>query len=226
MAQDFWWFAAAGFFLCCIGKALDTFFGIVLAIPFEHRWAIDVFYYAWPAALLIFLALTPGTKKGWLWERVLDFMQAGILLVLLYAYFADLPMHARGPGVWKLSFATDLYFVLGWPEITSSNWFDLIWTGQWLIPIALSAMWLSRTVESEQETLPDAQPLPSTCFLSLTFPILVVLLAGVVAKGQSALATIALPARRGFIPRKMMWNRKVFIGLELERHEQSLLRAD
>jgi two-component system cell cycle sensor histidine kinase/response regulator CckA len=231
MAQDFWWFAAAGFFLWCIGQALDTFFGIVLAIPFEHRWAIDVFYYAWPAALLICLALTPGTKKkGWLWERVLDFMQAGILLVLLYAYFADLPMHARGLGVWKLSFATDglmamaffarsavsrgdparplfrgmgyfrlaafatdLYFVLGWPEITSSNWFDLIWTGQWLIPIAMSAMWLSRTVESEQEeTLPDAQPLPSTYFLSLTFPILVVLLAGVVAKGQSALATIAI----------------------------------
>src|SRR5262249_29723375 len=57
VARDFWRFASVGFFVWCLGQGLDTYFGLVLNIPFEKRWQLDVFYYAWPAALVICLSL-------------------------------------------------------------------------------------------------------------------------------------------------------------------------
>ncbi|HWZ96800.1 MAG TPA: ATP-binding protein [Candidatus Dormibacteraeota bacterium] len=229
LARDFWRFASVGFLLWCLGQALDTYFGLVLNIPFEKRWQFDVFYYAWPAALVICLSLSPTPKpKGWMWERALDFVQAGVLLVMLYSYFADVPLHARGPGVWKLSlvtdgliaagffaraywadrdptrflfqgigyfrlaaFLTDLYFVLGFRDSTRTNWFDLVWSAQWLIPLLTAAAWKGGDGEARQETTPDYHS-PHAQFLPLTFPFLVLLLAAEVAKGQLVMAGAAV----------------------------------
>jgi len=230
LARDFWWFAAIGFAIWCLGQALDTFFGLILNIPFERRWGLDVLYYAWPAALVICLSITPKRKKdAWALERTLDLAQAGILLVLLYMYFSGAPLHARGPGVWRLSlatdgliaagffgrafwarsdptrvlfrrigyfrlfaFLTDLYFVLGFPASTRTNWGEIVWSAQWLVPVYAAADW--DPASTKQAEFSSADPFQSSRsrFLPLTFPFLVLLVAAEMTKGQFVIALFAV----------------------------------
>jgi len=231
LARDFWWFASAGYMLWCVGMALDTWYALILKLPFEQRWAIDVLYYAWPASLVIGLSLSSeGEEKSWLWERTLDFLQAGILLALMYAYFSDTPLHARGPGIWKLSLATDgliasaffaraalsgkdptralfrrigyfrlaaaltdFYFVLGLSDSVRTNWFDPVWSGQWLLAIYAATAWQwTGAAQKQRLALPTVKQSPAGQFLLLTFPLLMVILAAEVAKGQYVLAAIAV----------------------------------
>jgi PAS domain S-box-containing protein len=231
LPREFWWFASAGYALWCLAQAFDSYLGLILKIPFEQRWALDILYYAWPASLVIGLSLrAEGNEKNWVWERILDFLQAGILLVMLYVYFSGTPLRPRGAGVWNLSLATDgliavaffaraalsgrdptrklfqriayfrlaaaltdLYFVVGLSDGVRSNWFDPVWSAQWLFAIYAATPWEGNAkAKVERKRLPKVQQTPAGQFLLPTFPLLVVALAAGVAKGQFALAAIAV----------------------------------
>ncbi|HEY1471934.1 MAG TPA: PAS domain S-box protein [Candidatus Acidoferrum sp.] len=214
-----------------MAQALDSYFGLILKTPFEQRWALDVLYYAWPASLVIGLSLrSQGDEKNWIWERILDFLQAGILLAMLYLYFSGTPLRPRGPGVWTLSLATDgliaiaffaraalsgrdpsrklfqrigyfrlaaaftdLYFVIGFSDSIRNNWFDPVWSAQWLFAIYAATAWEGNAEPKvEKGRLLRVQQTPAGQFLLPTFPLLVVVLAAGVAKGLFALAAIAV----------------------------------
>jgi PAS domain S-box-containing protein len=88
---------------------------------------------------------------------------------------------------------TDAYFVLGFPEPLDGAWFDLIWSAPWLIPLYTAVTW----TEDKDATPAPARPranrrLVLTQILPLVFPILVLVMAAEVARGQLIAAGIAV----------------------------------
>ena len=88
---------------------------------------------------------------------------------------------------------TDSYFVLGFPEPADGAWFDLVWSVPWLIPLYTVVSW--KDWEPSSSVSPQVwsrRRLLITQILPLIFPLLVLLTAAEVARGQLIAAGIAI----------------------------------
>ncbi len=104
----FWRLVTAAFLLWCIGQALGSYFGSILNLPTQSMWAIDVFYNTWVAPLVMCLFLDPESEpEGMDWQRILDFAQVAIVVVLVYVYFSKLSVDGGTLGPWRLSLTMD-----------------------------------------------------------------------------------------------------------------------
>jgi len=227
----FWKLAASAFMVWCFGQILGGYYGSILNKDTQLVWYVQLFYSAWPAPLAMCILLdVREEKEGLDWERILDFGQVGIVFVLVYFYFSNLPTHGTQLGAWRLSITTDsllsagfllrsiverknptsrlfwsfacyrfvalitdLYFVAGFPEPINGAWFDLIWSAPWLIPIVTATQWSDeRTTELGAAASMLRRRLQITQFLPLIFPLLILLMAAEVARGQVVVAGIAV----------------------------------
>jgi len=256
----FWRLAASAFVVWCVGQVLGGYYGSIQNKDTQLLWHVQLFYSAWPAplAMCIFLDVK-DEKEGIDWERILDFGQVGIVFVLLYFYFSNLPTHGSQLGAWRLSITTDgllttgfflrsiverknptrrlfwsfgcyrlvalmtdLYFVAGLPEPINGAWFDLIWSTPWLIPIVTATQWGE---ENRAETRPTGgvlrRRLQITQFLPLIFPVLVILMAAEIARGQLVVAGIAVLLSLG-----TSYGRLILTSREQQRSAEALAESE
>jgi two-component system, cell cycle sensor histidine kinase and response regulator CckA len=100
----------------------------------------------------------------------------------------------RNLGYFRLAaLVTDLYFVAGLPEPSNGTWFDLVWSTVLAIPILTAVSW--KEEERTEPATPTAihrKRLLITQLLPLIFPLLVLLMAAEVAKGQLVVAAGAV----------------------------------
>ena len=110
----FWKLAGAAFSMWCIGQVAGTYYASILNLSTQNFWAIDMFFTAWLAPLVMCLFLDQEEESaGFDWQRVLDFSQVGIVFLLLYFFFSDISRHGTELGTWRLSAVTDGILTIG-----------------------------------------------------------------------------------------------------------------
>jgi two-component system cell cycle sensor histidine kinase/response regulator CckA len=110
----FWKLAGAAFSMWCIGQTAGTYYASILNLSTQNFWAIDMFFTAWLAPLVMCLFLDQEEESlGFDWQRVLDFSQVGIVFLLLYFFFSDISRHGTELGTWRLSAVTDGILTIG-----------------------------------------------------------------------------------------------------------------
>src|SRR5579863_386264 len=125
------------------------------------------------------------------------------------------------------AFFTDAYFVLGFPEQVNGAWFDLVWSVPWLLPLFTAVTW------TEEKSVPGAallvrpeRRLVITQMLPLIFPLLVLVMAAEVARGQLIAAGVAVLLSLGIsYGRLILTYRQQEQAAAALRQQHSLLEA-
>ena len=133
-----------------------------------------------------------------------------------------------GMGCFRLTAVlTDLYFVLGLPEQVTGAWFDLAWSLPWLIPLYSAATWQKEKALTTVGTIQlRERRLQVTHFLPLIFPLLVIVMAAEVARGQLLVAGIAVLLSLGISYARLIFtHREQQRSSEALRQQHSLLEA-
>ena len=88
---------------------------------------------------------------------------------------------------------TDVYFVLGFPQPVDGAWFDLVWGVPWLIPLYTAVTWQDQKASAGgAPQVRRHRRMLVTQILPLIFPLLVLVMAAEVARGQLIAAGIAI----------------------------------
>ena len=102
-------------------------------------------------------------------------------LFLRFGYFRAVPV------------LTDAFFVLGMPEPPAGDSFDLIWSATLLIPIAIATSWNhSGEIGTTKPATSSYLRLLTTQLMPLIFPVLVILMASRIVRGQLVVAAAAV----------------------------------
>jgi PAS domain S-box-containing protein len=109
----FWKLAAAAFSVWCIGQTFGTYYADILNLTARNFWAIDMFFTAWTAPLVMCLFIEQEEPEEFDWLRILDFSQVGIVFLLLYFFFSNISRHGSPVGVWRLDLVTDGLLTIG-----------------------------------------------------------------------------------------------------------------
>ena len=100
-----------------------------------------------------------------------------------------------GIGLFRaVALLTDVYFLVGLPEYVNGAWFDLVWSGPWLIPLVTAISWTD-TEQVQPGALRASRRRPRLLLahiLPLIFPVLVVVMAARVAPTQLKIAALAV----------------------------------
>ncbi|HTW57487.1 MAG TPA: ATP-binding protein [Terriglobales bacterium] len=106
---------------------------------------------------------------------------------------------------------TDVFFVLGMPEPPVGDFFDLIWSLTLLIPLMIAVAWEDTPHPSAAKpAISSYWRLLATQLLPLIFPVLVMLMASQIVRGQLVIAAAAVLASLGI----------TYIRLVLTQREQ------
>jgi PAS domain S-box-containing protein len=121
-----------------------------------------------------------------------------------------------------VSALTDLMFVLGMPEPPSGDVFDLVWSVTLLIPIVIATSWTD-----SDEAVPARNPsarywrLLVTQLMPLIFPVLVLIMAAQIVRGQLVIAAGAV-----LVSLFITHARLLFTQREHERSAEALRQSD
>ncbi|HWZ98283.1 MAG TPA: ATP-binding protein [Candidatus Dormibacteraeota bacterium] len=126
-------------------------------------------------------------------------------------------------GCYRLvALLTDLYFVAGFPEPINGAWFDLVWSMPWLIPIVTATQWSGeKAAEAGTASGMLRRRLQITQFLPLIFPLLIILMAAEVARGQVVVAGIAVLLSLG-----TSYGRLILTSREQQRSADALAESE
>jgi PAS domain S-box-containing protein len=92
-----------------------------------------------------------------------------------------------------VSVVTDAFFVLGMPEPPAGDSFDLIWSATLLIPIMIATSWNhSAEIRTAKPATSSYLRLLTTQLMPLIFPLLVILMASQIVRGQLVVAAAAV----------------------------------
>src|SRR5262249_27686482 len=92
-ARRFWRLMAVAFVLYALGQAMATYYDSVLRASFEQYWPSDILFlfHVGPMALALFLGDDSADSRVYRWQRWLDFLQIGIVILSAYFFFLYLP---------------------------------------------------------------------------------------------------------------------------------------
>ena len=135
----------------------------------------------------------------------------------------------RGIGLFRLvATLTDLYFALQLPGSSTGEWFDLVWSVPWLIPLATAVAWQ----EPLQRTISAVQPHSATRRLVITqllpvlFPVIVLLTAAQIVKVELQVAASAILISLALTyARLLIIQNEQHRGAEALRKQHTLLQA-
>lgn len=134
----------------------------------------------------------------------------------------------RWIGYFRLiAFLTDVYFALGFPAQLNGEWFDLLWSVPWLIPVAAAKPWNPPMQRQPGfSTSFRSKRLVLTQLLPLLFPMLVLVTAAQIARVQLEVAAAAV-----FLSLLISYSRLLIIqgeqrrGAERLRQQHTLMQA-
>jgi two-component system, cell cycle sensor histidine kinase and response regulator CckA len=135
----------------------------------------------------------------------------------------------RRIGLFRLvATLTDLYFALHLPGSSTGEWFDLVWSAPWLIPLATATAWhdLSQGKISAFQRSSAMRRLLITQLFPLLFPLIVLLTAAQILKVQLQVAAGAILV--SFVltyARLLITQNEQHRGAEELRNQHTLLQA-
>ncbi len=92
-----------------------------------------------------------------------------------------------------VSVLTDAFFVLGMADPPAGSSFDLVWSATWLIPIMIATSWNhSGEIGTTKPATASYWRLLTTQLMPLIFPVLVILMASRIVRGQLVIAAAAV----------------------------------
>jgi two-component system, cell cycle sensor histidine kinase and response regulator CckA len=119
-ARWFWLLNASGFAILTTAELLGTYYDSILHASVHSAWPSDIFYFLFPAPMVLALFLRRGSRgpQGINWAQCFDFLQVGILTAAVYLYYFYLPSHwqASAPEMerlqWRVAIARDVFLVI------------------------------------------------------------------------------------------------------------------
>lgn len=165
----------------------------------NSEWALD-FGQVGIVFVLVYTYFSTSTEHSSLLSSWRLSMVTDGLLALCFALRAMVARkHPSSFLFWSMAayrsaaFLTDGYFAFGFPEPADGAWFDLVWSVPWLIPLYATVAWKDSKVNVNATPKPRVERrLLITQVLPLIFPILVLIMAAEVARGQLITAGVAV----------------------------------